>query len=75
MVARVRRVEACVCAWRHVQLPFGMSFLGIGHGRPLSMSVWLILSGEGYWESRIERRDCRYITSSIGYWGKGSAVG
>ena len=28
-----------------------------------------------YWDSCIERRDCCYITSSIGYWGKGSTVG
>ena len=31
---------------------------------------WLVT----YWESCIERRDCHYITSSIGYWGKGLTV-
>ena len=28
-----------------------------------------------YWDSCIERRDCRYNISPIGYWGKGSTVG
>ena len=28
-----------------------------------------------YWEPCIEMRDCHYITSLIGYWGKGSIVG
>ena len=28
-----------------------------------------------YWEPCIERRDRHYITSPIGYWGKGSTVG
>ena len=27
-----------------------------------------------YWEPCIKRRDCHYITSPIGYWGKGSIV-
>ena len=27
-----------------------------------------------YWDSCIERRDCRYNTSPIRYWGKGSTV-
>ena len=32
---------------------------------------WLVT----YWEPCIERRDCHYITSPIGYWGKGSTIG
>ena len=28
-----------------------------------------------YWDSCIERRDCRYNISPIGYWGKGATVG
>ena len=32
---------------------------------------WLVT----YWESCIERRDCHYRISLIGYWGKGSTVG
>ena len=28
-----------------------------------------------YWEPCIERRDCHYRTSPIGYWDKGSTVG
>ena len=28
-----------------------------------------------FWELCIERRDCCYITSPIGYWGKSSIVG
>ena len=32
---------------------------------------WLVT----YWEPCIEMRDYRYITSPIGYWGKGSTVG
>ena len=31
---------------------------------------WLVM----YWEPCIERRDCHYITSPIGYWVKGSIV-
>ena len=34
-------------------------------------SNWLVT----YWEPCIERRDCHYRTSTIGYWGKGSTVG
>ena len=32
---------------------------------------WLVT----YWEPCIEKRDCHYITSPIGYWGKGSTLG
>ena len=32
---------------------------------------WLIT----YWELCIERRDCHYKTSPIGYWAKGSTIG
>ena len=32
---------------------------------------WLVT----YWELCIERKDCHYITSPIGYWGKSSTVG
>ena len=35
-----------------------------------SVHHWLVM----YWDSCIERRDCRYITSPIGYWGKSSIV-
>ena len=35
------------------------------------MHHWLVT----YWKSCIEQKDCCYITSSIGYWGKGSTVG
>ena len=31
---------------------------------------WLVT----YWEPCIERRDCHYITSPIGYWGKSSTI-
>ena len=34
-------------------------------------SNWLVT----YWKSCIERRNCHYKTSPIGYWGKGSIVG
>ena len=34
-------------------------------------SNWLVK----YWELCIEKRDCHYKTSLIGYWGKGSIVG
>ena len=36
-----------------------------------SMHNWLVT----YCDSCIERKDCRYNTSPIGYWGKGSTVG
>ena len=32
---------------------------------------WLVM----YWEPCIERRDCHYKTSPIGYWAKGSTIG
>ena len=32
---------------------------------------WLVT----YWELCIQRRDCHYRTSPIGYWGKSSIVG
>ena len=35
-----------------------------------SVHHWLVT----YWESCIEMRDCRYITSLIRYWSKGSTV-
>ena len=35
------------------------------------MHHWLVT----YWELCIERRDCCYNTSPIGYWGKGSTIG
>ena len=35
-----------------------------------SVHHWLVM----YWDSCIDRRDCRYITSPIGYWDKGSTV-
>ena len=35
-----------------------------------SVYHWLVM----YWESCIKRKDCHYITSSIGYWGKGLTV-
>ena len=36
-----------------------------------SRIYWLVM----YWELCIDRRDCHYITSPIGYWSKGSTVG
>ena len=36
-----------------------------------SIHHWLVM----YWDSCIERKDCHYNTSPIGYWGKGSNVG
>jgi len=36
-----------------------------------SMHHWLVT----YWDSCIKWRYCRYNTSLIGYWGKGSTVG
>ena len=51
--------------------------------QPISSSSWCVSHILGsvyhwlvtYWEPCIERRDCCYITSPIGYWGKGSTVG
>ena len=35
------------------------------------MPYWLVT----YWDLCIGRSDCCYITSPIGYWGKGSIIG
>ena len=51
--------------------------------QPTSSSSWCVSLVLGsayhwsvtYWESCIEWRDCCYITSPIGYWGKGSIIG
>lgn len=36
-----------------------------------SVHYWLVT----YEDSCIEQKDCRYITSPIGYWGKGLVAG
>ena len=52
------------------QLQQSMGCCGVSHVLR-SVHHWLVT----YCDSCIERRDCRYNTSLIGYWGKGSTVG
>ena len=59
----------CWMNWRTLQ-PTSSSSLCVSHVLE-SLHHWLVM----YWEPCIERKDCHYITSLIGYWGKGSTVG
>ena len=59
----------CWMNWRTLQSTSSSSWC-VSHVLG-SVHHWLVT----YWEPCIKRRDCCYITSSIGYWGKGSTVG
>ena len=54
--------------WRILQ-PTSSSSWSVSHILE-SVHHWLVT----YWDSCIERRDCCYNTSPIGYWDKGSTV-
>ena len=59
-----------LCEAVAIQLQQSKGCCGVSHVLG-SVHHWLVT----YWELCIERRDCRYITSPIGYWGKGSIIG
>ena len=65
---KILLVFLCEAATNQLQQSKG--YYGVSHVLR-SVHHWLVT----YWELCIERRDCHYITSLIGYWGLGSTVG
>ena len=76
-------LHLCAKGFVTKELPNLHYWMNIRTLQPTSFSSWCVshvlrfvhYQSVMYWDSCIEWRDCRYITSPIGYWGKGSTIG
>ena len=76
-------LHLCAKGFMTKELPDLHCWMNIRTLQPTSFSSWCVshvlrfvhYQLVTYWDLCIERRDCCYITSPIGYWDKGSTVG